>query len=100
MHRVGIKRFEFLDSLIVLSLLFTSLIGDTGGVWKRREDKTKCPRVKGIRNFDITEVIQTIGSFLRYFFFTGSSFTIVSHYDLFSRFFSFFVFIFFFLMVE
>ncbi|XP_015172593.1 PREDICTED: apolipoprotein D [Polistes dominula] len=60
MHRVGIKRFKFLDySLIVLSLLlFVSLIGDSTGIgWKRREDKTKCPRVKGIRNFDISEFL-------------------------------------------
>lgn len=39
-------------ALLVVGLL----VVDTGGVWKRREDKTKCPKVKGIRNFDISEV--------------------------------------------
>ncbi|KAG7211674.1 hypothetical protein KM043_010925 [Ampulex compressa] len=28
-----------------------------GGAWKRQEDKTKCPKVKGIRNFDISEFL-------------------------------------------
>lgn len=36
--------------------LLVGLVSDTDGVWKRREDKTKCPKVKGIRNFDISEV--------------------------------------------
>ncbi|OXU25944.1 hypothetical protein TSAR_016650 [Trichomalopsis sarcophagae] len=27
------------------------------GTWKRREDKTKCPKVKGIRNFDISQFL-------------------------------------------
>ncbi|XP_076238378.1 lipocalin/cytosolic fatty acid-binding protein Karl [Calliopsis andreniformis] len=45
-------------SLIIVSLvLITCLIRDTGGAWKKREDKTKCPKVKGIRNFDISEFL-------------------------------------------
>jgi len=40
-------------TLLVIGLL----VGDTGGVWRRRNDKTKCPRVKGIRNFDISEFL-------------------------------------------
>lgn len=41
---------------LTIALLVGLLVDDTGGVWKRREDKTKCPKVKGIRNFDISEV--------------------------------------------
>ncbi|XP_020278659.1 apolipoprotein D [Pseudomyrmex gracilis] len=37
--------------------LVVGLLADTGGTWKRREDKTKCPKVKGIRNFDISEFL-------------------------------------------
>ncbi|XP_043289374.1 apolipoprotein D [Venturia canescens] len=45
--------------LLKVCLFFTlfsnlSLTFASGGSWKRREDKTKCPKVKGIRNFDIT----------------------------------------------
>ncbi|KAI4499049.1 hypothetical protein M0802_005915 [Mischocyttarus mexicanus] len=60
MNRVEVKPFKFYDySLIFLTLLlFVSLITDSTGIgWKRREDKTKCPRVKGIRNFDISEFL-------------------------------------------
>lgn len=49
----GTKRARFCSTII--ALLF--LIGyNVDATWKRREDKTKCPKVKGIRNFDISEV--------------------------------------------
>ncbi|XP_011864515.1 PREDICTED: apolipoprotein D [Vollenhovia emeryi] len=43
---------------LTMTLLVVGLLaGDAGGVWRRREDKTKCPKVKGIRNFDISEFL-------------------------------------------
>ena len=51
----GTRRERFYSPIIVL-LLFLCLIDCTAATWKRREDKTKCPKVKGIRNFDISEV--------------------------------------------
>lgn len=40
----------------VIIVLLVSLLCVNAGSWKRREDKTKCPKVKGIKNFDITGV--------------------------------------------
>jgi len=51
----GTRRSGFCWLTITL-LVVGLLVGDAGSVWKRREDKTKCPKVKGIRNFDISEV--------------------------------------------
>lgn len=42
-------------SLAVALLLFLCSIDAVA--WGRREDKTKCPKVKGIRNFDISEFL-------------------------------------------
>ncbi|XP_043251439.1 apolipoprotein D [Colletes gigas] len=52
----GTRCSRFCSPIIVL-LLLACVIDDTGGTWKRREDKTKCPKVKGIRNFDISEFL-------------------------------------------
>ncbi|XP_076299802.1 lipocalin/cytosolic fatty acid-binding protein Karl isoform X2 [Lasioglossum baleicum] len=50
-------RCSRLCPLIIVLLLVASIIGDTAGTWNRREDKTKCPKVKAIRNFDISEFL-------------------------------------------
>ncbi|XP_053973992.1 apolipoprotein D [Hylaeus volcanicus] len=52
----GTRCSRFCSTIIVL-LLLACIIDDTGGTWKRREDKTKCPKVKGIRNFDISQFL-------------------------------------------
>ncbi|CAK9813287.1 Apolipoprotein D [Anthophora plagiata] len=52
----GTRRSRFYSWIIVL-LLLVCLIDDTVATWKRREDKSKCPKVKGIRNFDISEFL-------------------------------------------
>jgi hypothetical protein len=44
---------QFLRTVLIITLGFASL----GRPAKRREDKTKCPHVKAIRNFDLHEVI-------------------------------------------
>lgn len=49
----GTKRARFCSTIIALLFLIGYSVDAT---WKRREDKTKCPKVKGIRNFDISEV--------------------------------------------
>ncbi|XP_012283151.1 apolipoprotein D [Orussus abietinus] len=43
--------------LYLVLFILVAFLTDTGGTWKRREDKTKCPKVKGIRNFDISEFL-------------------------------------------
>ncbi|XP_033334336.1 lipocalin/cytosolic fatty acid-binding protein Karl [Megalopta genalis] len=50
-------RCSRLGSLIIVLLLAACIIEDTAGTWNRREDKTKCPKVKAIRNFDISEFL-------------------------------------------
>ncbi|KAK1134563.1 hypothetical protein K0M31_007345 [Melipona bicolor] len=50
-------RLERFYSPTMILLLFLCLIDCTTATWKRREDKTKCPKVKGIRNFDISEFL-------------------------------------------
>lgn len=37
-------------------LLLVLGTAEGAGPWRRREDKTKCPRVKGIRDFDVAQV--------------------------------------------
>lgn len=51
-----------LCSLIIVILSAVHLIDVGAAAWKRREDKTKCPKVKGIRNFDISEVRSALRS--------------------------------------
>ncbi|XP_066591335.1 apolipoprotein D [Prorops nasuta] len=42
-------------TLIIVLICF--FIDDSTGLWKKREDKTKCPTVKAIRNFDISKFL-------------------------------------------
>jgi len=51
--RTGLRWLTIAATSLLVGIL---LAGETGAAWKRREDKTKCPKVKGIRNFDISEV--------------------------------------------
>ncbi|XP_011701069.1 PREDICTED: apolipoprotein D [Wasmannia auropunctata] len=53
----GTRRRSGFCWLTITLLVVGLLVGDAGSVWKRREDKTKCPKVKGIRNFDISEFL-------------------------------------------
>ncbi|XP_046609549.1 uncharacterized protein LOC124300002 isoform X1 [Neodiprion virginianus] len=43
--------------IFLLLLLTVYFISETDGVYKRREDKSKCPKVKAIRNFDTAEFL-------------------------------------------
>ncbi|XP_015605999.1 apolipoprotein D isoform X2 [Cephus cinctus] len=43
--------------LFILLTLVACLLKDSSAQWKYREDKTKCPKVKAIRNFDISEFL-------------------------------------------
>ncbi|KZC09450.1 PREDICTED: apolipoprotein D [Dufourea novaeangliae] len=52
--RPGTRCSRFCSLIIVLVLC---IIDDTGGTWNGREDRTECPKVKAIRNFDITEFL-------------------------------------------
>ncbi|XP_011156843.1 apolipoprotein D [Solenopsis invicta] len=56
MHPRTQRRSGFCQLTVTL-LVVGLLVGDAGSVWKRREDKTKCPKVKGIRNFDISQFL-------------------------------------------
>lgn len=40
----------------VLLIIIILLINVSSGGWKRDEDKSKCPKVKEIKNFDISQV--------------------------------------------
>ncbi|XP_076682463.1 lipocalin/cytosolic fatty acid-binding protein Karl [Andrena cerasifolii] len=53
----GTRCSRFYTPIIVLLLVLACLIDHTGGAWKRREDKTKCPKVKAMRNFDISQFL-------------------------------------------
>ncbi|KYM98756.1 PREDICTED: apolipoprotein D [Cyphomyrmex costatus] len=53
----GTRRRSGFCWLTITLIVIGFLVGDVGSVWKRREDKTKCPKVKGIRNFDISEFL-------------------------------------------
>ncbi|XP_072749107.1 apolipoprotein D [Anoplolepis gracilipes] len=57
MHLIVSTRRRLRFCWITIALLVGLLVSASGGVWKRREDKTKCPKVKGIRNFDISEFL-------------------------------------------
>lgn len=54
MFSLIIKRYD----IIFFTLLFcVSSLNDVSGVgWRTPDDKTKCPKVRGIRNFDISKV--------------------------------------------
>ncbi|EZA61950.1 apolipoprotein D isoform X2 [Ooceraea biroi] len=53
-RRAGLRWLTIAATALLVGLI---LVGETGATWKRREDKTKCPKVKGIRNFDISEFL-------------------------------------------
>ncbi|KAL0134086.1 hypothetical protein PUN28_001156 [Cardiocondyla obscurior] len=53
----GTRRHSEFRWLTITLLVIGLLADDASSVWKRREDKTKCPKVKGIRNFDISEFL-------------------------------------------
>ncbi|KAL6422404.1 hypothetical protein ACFW04_010619 [Cataglyphis niger] len=57
MHLIVSTRGRLRFCWVTIALLVGLLVSASGGVWKRREDKTKCPKVKGIRNFDISEFL-------------------------------------------
>ncbi|XP_014225625.1 apolipoprotein D [Trichogramma pretiosum] len=47
----------YLNFALALSALLVLLRSDGAASWKKRDDKTRCPRVKAMRNFNVTEFL-------------------------------------------
>ncbi|CAB0042847.1 unnamed protein product [Trichogramma brassicae] len=55
--RARANNMLYLNFALALSALLVLLRSDGAASWKKRDDKTRCPRVKAMRNFNVTEFL-------------------------------------------